>query len=207
MCNNINQQTCIATTRFACRIIFLSCSIVSYIFGVVLSCSLFFSLYVLIAANASPNITVDAAVFNVTVGQINILRVSTFDQDKDIVTLSLNSTFPQGATWENSVFTWTPANMEPVNITYVIFCCIDSVYTGTTLTTTNISNDTTLRCMYQANKRTSHRASRQFILAQTISFWHIQSVILPSTISHVRWPHTSLKKLVCYLTTGFTTTM
>ena len=71
------------------------------------------------SANASPNITVDA-VFNVTVGQLGILHVSTFDQDGDNVEVTLKTEVPEGATFENNVFTWTPKNMNPMNITYVL---------------------------------------------------------------------------------------
>ena len=72
-----------------------------------------------IVANASPNITVDK-IFNVTGGQQNILTVTTFDQDGDTVTVTLDSTLPVGATFVDSIYTWTPSNMEPVNISCVL---------------------------------------------------------------------------------------
>ena len=72
------------------------------------------------SANGSPNITVDS-VFNVTVGQENVLTVTTSDPDGDDVTVSLNSTRPEGATWEHNTYKWTPVDMEPVNISYVLF--------------------------------------------------------------------------------------
>ncbi|KAK2162840.1 hypothetical protein NP493_1501g01086 [Ridgeia piscesae] len=68
-------------------------------------------------ANGSPNITVHS-VFNVTVGQENILTVTTSDPDGDVVIVSLNSTRPQGATWESNTYTWTPVDMEPVHISF-----------------------------------------------------------------------------------------
>jgi len=70
------------------------------------------------SANASPNITVDA-VFNVTVGQQGILNVNTFDQDGDDVNVTLKTELPEGATFVNNVYTWTPKNMNPMNISYV----------------------------------------------------------------------------------------
>ncbi|KAK2175059.1 hypothetical protein NP493_751g01026 [Ridgeia piscesae] len=70
-----------------------------------------------ITANGSPNITVHS-VFNVTVGQENVLTVTTSDPDGDDVTVSLNSTRPEGATWEHNTYTWTPVDMEPVNISF-----------------------------------------------------------------------------------------
>ena len=67
-----------------------------------------------IAANASPNVTVEA-VFNATVGMENILAVSAFDPDGDEVTITPESS-PDGATFDGGVFKWTPVNMEPMNI-------------------------------------------------------------------------------------------
>ena len=67
-----------------------------------------------IAANASPNITVET-VFNATVGMESILSVGAFDVDGDEVTIKLESS-PDGATFDGSIFKWTPVNMEPVNI-------------------------------------------------------------------------------------------
>ena len=70
------------------------------------------------SANASPNITVDV-VFNVTAGKVNTLTLTTVDPDGDTVNVTLTSTLPHGATFENNVYTWTPTNMEPANISYV----------------------------------------------------------------------------------------
>jgi len=55
-------------------------------------------------------------VFNVTVGETGILNVNTFDQDGDVVTVVVKTDLPDGATFENNVFTWTPKNMNRVNI-------------------------------------------------------------------------------------------
>jgi len=59
-------------------------------------------------------------VFNVTVGETGILNVNTFDQDGDVVTVVVKTDLPDGATFENNVFTWTPKNMNRVNISYVL---------------------------------------------------------------------------------------
>ena len=72
----------------------------------------------LVSANASPNITVDV-VFNVTVGEINSVTLTTVDQDGDPVKVKLESMLPDGATFENNVYKWTPTNMDVVNISYV----------------------------------------------------------------------------------------
>ncbi|KAK2173006.1 hypothetical protein NP493_911g00016 [Ridgeia piscesae] len=69
------------------------------------------------SSNASPNITVDV-VFNVTVGEINSLSLTTVDQDGDTVKVTLESMLPDGATFENNVYTWTPTNMDVVNISF-----------------------------------------------------------------------------------------
>ena len=69
------------------------------------------------AANASPNITV-STVFNVTVGQDNALTVNTSDPNGDMVTVNLTSHLPEGASFIRGVYTWKPANMEPMNISY-----------------------------------------------------------------------------------------
>ena len=69
------------------------------------------------AANASPNITV-STVFNVTVGQDNALTVNTSDSNGDTVSVSLMSPLPEGANFTRGVYTWKPANMEPMNISY-----------------------------------------------------------------------------------------
>ncbi|KAI0212706.1 Mucin-like protein [Lamellibrachia satsuma] len=67
-----------------------------------------------VTANASPNITVETE-FNATVGMESILSVGAFDVDGDEVTIKLESS-PDGATFDGSIFKWTPVNMEPVNI-------------------------------------------------------------------------------------------
>ncbi|KAK2162836.1 hypothetical protein NP493_1501g01029 [Ridgeia piscesae] len=71
-----------------------------------------------VTANRSPNITVESAIFNVTVGKSHILKVSVYDPDNDPVTLSLQSTLPPGASWQVDTFTWTPSSMDPVNISF-----------------------------------------------------------------------------------------
>ena len=70
------------------------------------------------SANASPNITVDV-VFKVTAGKTDALTLTTFDPDADTVNVTLTSTLPDGATFENNVYTWTPTSMEAINISYV----------------------------------------------------------------------------------------
>ncbi|KAI0233186.1 Mucin-like protein [Lamellibrachia satsuma] len=70
-----------------------------------------------VTANASPNITVDK-VFNVTVGQVNVLTVNTSDPDGDTVTVKLESTEPNGANFKDGVYIWKPVNMEPMNISF-----------------------------------------------------------------------------------------
>ncbi|KAK2180866.1 hypothetical protein NP493_421g00002 [Ridgeia piscesae] len=71
-----------------------------------------------IMSNGSPNITVDV-VFNVTAGKVNTLTLTTVDPDGDTVNVTLTSTLPHGATFENNVYTWTPTNMEPANISFL----------------------------------------------------------------------------------------
>ncbi|KAK2171616.1 hypothetical protein NP493_1050g00004 [Ridgeia piscesae] len=71
-----------------------------------------------ISSNASPNITVDV-VFNVTVGEINSLNFTASDQDGDTVKVTLESILPDGATFDNNVYTWTPTNMDVVNISFL----------------------------------------------------------------------------------------
>ena len=71
------------------------------------------------SANSSPNITVDK-VFNVTEGQQNKLTLTTFDKDGDTVNVTFDSSLPVGATFVGNVYTWTPSNMEPVNISCVL---------------------------------------------------------------------------------------
>ena len=75
------------------------------------------------AANASPNITVEA-VLNVTLGVESNLAVSAFDPDGDDVTVTMDSG-PHGATFDGDVFKWIPTSMESVNISYV-FCYLYS---------------------------------------------------------------------------------
>ena len=72
-----------------------------------------------VSANASPNITVDV-VFNVTVGEINSLNFTAVDQDGDTVNVTLESMLPDGAIFENNTYTWTPTNMDVVDISYVL---------------------------------------------------------------------------------------
>ena len=74
----------------------------------------------LFSANASPNITVDV-IFNVTVGEANSLTLTTNDVDGDTINVALESLLPDGATFENNVYTWTPTSMDVENISYV-FC-------------------------------------------------------------------------------------
>ena len=70
-----------------------------------------------IAANASPNISVDA-VLNATLGAESSLTVSKFDPDGDEVTVTLDSP-PDGATFDGVTFKWTPVTLKPVKISYV----------------------------------------------------------------------------------------
>ena len=56
-----------------------------------------------------------------TVEQENTLTVTTFDADGDKVTVTKNTDGPVGATFENDeYYKWTPTNMDPVNISYVL---------------------------------------------------------------------------------------
>ena len=71
-------------------------------------------------ANSSPNITVDK-VFNVTAGQANFLKVNTSDPDSDTVNIKCQSSVPKGANFKGGIYTWSPVNMESVNITYVYY--------------------------------------------------------------------------------------
>ena len=80
------------------------------------------------AANSSPNITVDKT-FNVTVGQENILTVTTFDADGDIVTVKENTNGPTDATFTNGEYKWKPTNMDPVNISYVLHTSCEILHT------------------------------------------------------------------------------
>ncbi|KAK2158335.1 hypothetical protein NP493_1807g00024 [Ridgeia piscesae] len=75
-------------------------------------------------ANASPNITVDKT-FNVTVGQESTLTVTTFDADGDTVTVTENKNGPNDATFTDGEYKWKPTNMDPVNISYVLFTASD----------------------------------------------------------------------------------
>lgn len=68
----------------------------------------------IIAANASPNITVET-VFNATLHVESNLTVSAFDPDGDDVTITMDS-IPHGASFDGDVLKWTPTNMESVNI-------------------------------------------------------------------------------------------
>ncbi|KAK2160812.1 hypothetical protein NP493_1626g00009 [Ridgeia piscesae] len=68
-------------------------------------------------SNASPNITVDKT-FNVTVDQENTLTVTHFDADGDTVTVKQNTDDPDGASFNNDIYKWTPTNMDPVNISF-----------------------------------------------------------------------------------------
>ncbi|KAK2172014.1 hypothetical protein NP493_1002g01061 [Ridgeia piscesae] len=70
-------------------------------------------------SNRSPNITVDK-VFNVTVGQENVLTVVTSDPDGDEVDVTLNSTLTTSATFNKEVYRWTPDSMRPVNISFSV---------------------------------------------------------------------------------------
>ncbi|KAK2161673.1 hypothetical protein NP493_1565g00035 [Ridgeia piscesae] len=76
-------------------------------------------------SNASPNITADV-VFNVTVGEANSLTLTTDDLDGDIVNVALESMLPDGATFDNNVYTWTPTSMDVVNIS----CLFDLLANG-----------------------------------------------------------------------------
>ena len=75
------------------------------------------TLFVLFVANGSPRIQV-VNTFNVTVGVTGKLTVTTSDPDGDKVDLQLRTPLPSGASFDNNtgVFTWTPADMSPVNI-------------------------------------------------------------------------------------------
>ena len=74
-------------------------------------------LFVLITANGIPRIQV-VNTFNVTVGVTGTLAVATSDPDGDKVDLQLRTPLPSGASFDNNtgVFTWTPTDMSPVNI-------------------------------------------------------------------------------------------
>ncbi|KAK2171160.1 hypothetical protein NP493_1097g00008 [Ridgeia piscesae] len=69
-------------------------------------------------ANTSPKIIVDS-VFNVTVDTEATLTVTTSDAEDDIVTLTLESSLPDSATFNatTGAFTWTPTTADAVNIT------------------------------------------------------------------------------------------
>jgi len=73
-----------------------------------------------ITANGSPKIQVQT-VFNVTVNEKSSLVVNVTDPDGDSVSLTLRTDLPSGANFDNvtGVFTWTPVDTTPVNITYV----------------------------------------------------------------------------------------
>ena len=71
-----------------------------------------------ISANTSPKIIVNS-VFNVTVDTEATLTVTTSDAEDDIVTLTLESSLPDGANFNAATgeFTWTPSSADAVNIT------------------------------------------------------------------------------------------
>ena len=73
--------------------------------------------FVLCLANGSPRIQA-VAIFNVTVGVSRSMTVTTTDPDGDSVNLQLITTLPTGASFDNvtGVFTWTPGDVTPVNI-------------------------------------------------------------------------------------------
>ena len=71
----------------------------------------------LLTANNSPRINVTSS-FNVTVGVKSSFTVIVTDPEGDTVTLTLRTDLPSGATFDNQtrVFTWTPVDTTPVNI-------------------------------------------------------------------------------------------
>ena len=79
----------------------------------------------LFPANGSPQIKVQT-VFNVTVGEESSLTVNVTDPDGDVVSMTLRTDLPNGATFDNvtGVFTWTPSDTTPVNITYEYIHCL-----------------------------------------------------------------------------------
>ena len=99
-------------SRITNIIYMLACKNVSFSF-------IAYSHYLIFAANASPNITVDKT-FNVTVGKEHTLTVNTFDSDGDAVAVNLDSILPDGATFKDGEYKWTPTNMDLVNISYVL---------------------------------------------------------------------------------------
>ena len=71
----------------------------------------------LFTANENPTINVTST-FNVTVGDKSTLTVIVKDPEDDKVSLTLRTDLPSGATFDNGtgIFTWTPADTNPVNI-------------------------------------------------------------------------------------------
>ena len=71
----------------------------------------------LFTANENPTINVTST-FNVTVGDKSSLTVIVTDPEDDKVSLTLRTDLPSGATFDNQtgIFTWTPADTNPVNI-------------------------------------------------------------------------------------------
>ncbi|KAK2167442.1 hypothetical protein NP493_1275g00055 [Ridgeia piscesae] len=70
-------------------------------------------------ANENPTINVTST-FNVSVGDISTLTVIVTDPEDDKVSLTLRTDLPPGATFDNQtgIFTWTPADTNPVNISF-----------------------------------------------------------------------------------------
>ncbi|KAI0230808.1 hypothetical protein LSAT2_018833 [Lamellibrachia satsuma] len=70
-------------------------------------------------ANENPHISVTSS-FNVTVSVESSLTVVTTDPENDTVTLTLRTDLPSGATFDSQsgVFTWTPDDTTPVNISF-----------------------------------------------------------------------------------------
>ena len=71
----------------------------------------------LLTANESPTMNVTST-FNVTVGDKSTLTVIVTDPEDDKVSLTLRTELPPGANFNNEtgIFTWTPADTNPVNI-------------------------------------------------------------------------------------------
>ena len=74
-------------------------------------------MYLYITANENPRINVTSS-FNVTVGVESSLTVIATDPEGDKVTLTLRTDLPSGAIFDSQtgVFTWTPIDTTPVNI-------------------------------------------------------------------------------------------
>ena len=71
----------------------------------------------LLTANESPTMNVTST-FNVTVGEESSLTVIVTDPEGDKVSLTLRTDLPSGANFNNGtgIFSWTPADTNPVNI-------------------------------------------------------------------------------------------